>query len=206
MTKHRGYRSWRSWLAWLAWVSTGRFQRALSVSVVVTMSAVLLANSQIFVTAARPSAPAAVPTAPLQVTYDVAGLEETGQWESSTGATEVLRFCTLYTRGDYVHRSSTGIAASAHGWWENRDCPATYAVVTVQLQEYYSDGTWRNVGEPGRKTVRSGGGAGNRATARVDCLSTERTGWRSVVDVDLVGVADDPGALYTPAVNIECRR
>lgn len=164
----------------------------------------LLANSWIFVTAARPSAPAVVPTA--APAGDVAGLEETGQWGSSTDATEALRFCKFYTRGDYVHRSSTGIAASAHGWWQNVDCPATYAVVTVQLQEYYSDGTWRNVGEPGRKTVRSGGGAGNRATARVDCLSTKLTGWRSVVDVDLVDVADDPGKLYTPAVNIECRR
>ncbi len=119
-------------------------------------------------------------------------------------AAEAVRLCTFYTRGDYVHVSSN--QASGHGWWVNVNCRATWAVVTVQLQQYYSDGRWRNIGTPGRATVRSGGGAGKRATGRVSCSSRSLTGWRSVVDVDVVGVLDDPRKLVTPARNIYCRR
>ncbi|WP_156184647.1 hypothetical protein [Allosalinactinospora lopnorensis] len=76
----------------------------------------------------------------------------------------------------------------------------------MQLQQYYSDGRWRNIGSVGRKTVASGGGAGNRATGRAGCNNSSLTGWRSVIDVDLVGQADDPRKLTTPARNIRCRR
>ena len=105
-----------------------------------------------------------------------------------------------------VHVSSSAFEASGHGWWVNGDCPATLAVVTVQLQQYYSDGKWRNIGSAGKSTVRSGGGAGNRATGRVECANRSVTGWRSVVDVDLVGVADDPGKLTTTSRDIACRK
>ncbi|MET8764197.1 hypothetical protein [Lentzea sp. NPDC004782] len=115
--------------------------------------------------------------------------------------------CVFYTNGDYVHVSSTPPAsASGHGWWTNGNCNATLAVVTVQLQQYYSDGKWRNIGSAGKATVRSGGGAGNRATGRVTCSNREVTGWRSVIDVDLVGLADDPSKLTTATRNITCRR
>ncbi|MEN2417025.1 hypothetical protein AABB02_02850 [Streptomyces rimosus] len=114
--------------------------------------------------------------------------------------------CTFTTRGDYVHVSSSAFEASGHGWWVNGNCPTSTAVVTVELQEYYSDGSWRTKGTVGQATVRSGGGAGNRATGRAGCNNSSLTGWRSVVDVDLVGVADDPGKLITPARNINCRR
>jgi hypothetical protein len=114
--------------------------------------------------------------------------------------------CTFYTRGDYVHVSSTAFEASGHGWWVNGNCPTTYAVVTVQLQEYYSDGSWRNQGSPSQATVRSGGGSSDRVTGRAGCSNSNLTGWRSVIDVDLVGLADDPGKLYTPSQNIDCRR
>jgi hypothetical protein len=108
--------------------------------------------------------------------------------------------------GDYVHISSTlPPAASGHGWWINRDCNATHAVVTVQLQQYYSDGSWRNIGTAGSATVRSGGGAGNRATGRVDCLSNVQTSWRSVIDVDVIGVADTTDRYITPFNTISCR-
>ena len=113
--------------------------------------------------------------------------------------------CTANTNGDYVHRSSTGFAASGHGWWTNVNCNTTLADVTVQLQQYYSDGVWRNVGSPGKARVASGGGAGNRATGRVDCVNSSRSGWRSIVDVDLVGLIDDTSVLVTPSRNIDCR-
>ncbi|HEX6470462.1 MAG TPA: hypothetical protein VF069_15300 [Streptosporangiaceae bacterium] len=114
--------------------------------------------------------------------------------------------CVFSTRGDYVHISSSAFEASGHGWWVNGDCPASLARVTVQLQEYYSDGRWRNKGTVGRKTVRSGGGAGNRATGRAHCDNHHRAGWRSVIDVDLVGLHDDARKLVTPARNIGCTR
>lgn len=118
----------------------------------------------------------------------------------------IRRICSFKTVGDYVHVSNSAFEASGHGWWRNINCPATLAVVTVQLQEYYSDGSWRNKGTLGRSTVRSGGGSGNRATGRAGCNNRGVVGWRSVIDVDLIGVADDPGKLITPARNIPCTR
>lgn len=75
----------------------------------------------------------------------------------------------------------------------------------AQLQQYYSDGSWRNAGTVGRATVRSGGGSGYRATGRAACYSNSQTGWRSLVDVNVVGIIDDPGKLTTPSVNVFCR-
>ncbi|WP_155989151.1 hypothetical protein [Nocardiopsis sp. CNT312] len=93
---------------------------------------------------------------------------------------------------------------TTHGWWVNGNCSAIQAVVTVELQQYYSDGSWRTEGIVGQDTVYSGGGAGNRATGRASCTDGELTSWRSVVDVDLVGVIDDPSKLITTTKNIYC--
>jgi len=117
-----------------------------------------------------------------------------------------LSVCVFTTGGDYVHISSTAFEASGHGWWINGDCKTSYAVVTVQLQEYYSDGSWRSKGTVGQATVRSGGGSGNRATGRAGCSNSSLTSWRSVVDVDLVGLADSPEKLTTSSQNIRRRR
>lgn len=115
--------------------------------------------------------------------------------------------CTFTMNGDYVHVSSSAPReASGHGWWVNGNCRATLADVTVQLQQYYSDGSWRSTGTVGRARVRSGGGAGNRATGRAGCNSTSLTGWRSVIDVDVVGIVDDPNKAVTSGRNISCRR
>ncbi len=125
----------------------------------------------------------------------------------SSDALAALRACLFRTNGDYVHVSSSAFEASGHGWWTNINCPSgTLAVVTVQLQEYYSDGTWRNKGTLGRATVRPGGGGGNRATGRAVCNNRGVVSWRSVIDVDLVGLPDDPRKLTTPARNIPCTR
>lgn len=113
--------------------------------------------------------------------------------------------CTYYASGDYVHVSSTAFEASGHGWWENQGCAATQAVVTIQLQEYYSDGSWRNKGAKDTKTVYSGGGSGNRTTGRAACNDGLMTGWRSVIVVDLIGQDDVPGTLTVPARDIACR-
>jgi hypothetical protein len=151
----------------------------------------------------------AVPAKPVPAAAPASALAAAGgttSTDTSSPANAEALFCNFYTNGDYVHISSTAFEASGHGWWTNVDCNTSYADVTVQLQEYYSDGSWRNKGIVGRARVRSGGGAGNRATGRAGCESGAVTGWRSVVDVDLVGLADDPGKLYTPGQNIGCRR
>jgi|GEM_PF-3860032 len=153
-------------------------------------------------TAVPTAVPAAAP-APAPASADGAvSLDNTGSPENGLTPSAL---CIFYTRGDYVHVSSTAFEASGHGWWINGDCSATWAVVTVTLQEYYSDGSWRDKGT-GQATVRSGGGSGNRATGRAGCNDATVTGWRSVVDVDLVGLIDDPGKLITSAQNISCRR
>lgn len=161
-------------------------------------SVVLTATSALVFGLAQIPASAAVP-----VPAPLAG-EAAGPLTEPSGPSAV---CLFRTNGDYVHVSSTPPAsASGHGWWTNINCRATLADVTVQLQQYYSDGRWRNVGSPGRARVRSGGGAGNRATGRVQCVSRAVAGWRSVIDVDLVGLPDDPRKLTTPGRNITCRR
>lgn len=114
--------------------------------------------------------------------------------------------CYFETQGDYVHVSSSAFEASGHGWWINIDCDTTTAVVTVQLEEYYSDGSWRKVGTVGKKTVRSGGGSSDRSTGRAGCTGSGAASWRSVVDVDLVGLADDPGKLTTTDRVLNCTR
>jgi hypothetical protein len=125
---------------------------------------------------------------------------------SNADGLAIIGVCSFTTNGDFVHVSSTAFEASGHGWWVNGNCDTTTAVVTVQLQQFYSDGVWRNIGTVGRSTVRSGGGSGNRATGRAACTGSALTGWRSVIDVDLVGLADDPRKLTTAARNINCRR
>ena len=150
------------------------------------------------------AAPATSPPVPAPAPTDPRGSSEMTGMVADGSQPDAL--CTFSTRGDYVHISSTPPrSASGHGWWVNGNCQVTHAIVTVQLQQYYSDGRWRNVGPAGRATVRSGGGAGNRATGRVACTSSALTGWRSVIDVDLVGTIDDPGKLTTPTRNMGCR-
>lgn len=175
------------------------FQRLLLVAGVV--SATLLGMPQHSAVAA-PTKPTAVPAAaPADSNGSLEMIGSSGDGaDASTSAV-----CTFYTRGDYVHISSSAFEASGHGWWVNVDCNTTSAIVTVQLQQYYSDGSWRNVGTVGSATVSSGGGAGNRATGRAACSSSSLTGWRSVIDVNLVGILDDPGKLTTPSQNISCR-
>ncbi|MFF5114357.1 hypothetical protein [Streptosporangium sp. NPDC000509] len=155
---------------------------------------------------ARP-APAPPPApAPVPAPAPAGGEAISRNTSSPENSRSLSAVCYFETRGDYVHVSSSAFEASGHGWWINGNCNATLAIVTVQLQQYYADGSWRNAGTVGSATVRSGGGAGNRATGRAGCNSSSLTGWRSVIDVDLVGLADDPGKLVTPGQNIYCRR
>lgn len=106
------------------------------------------------------------------------------------------------TGGDYVHFSSTPPpTVSAHGWWLSSD--GGKAKVTVELQIKKSGGGWRTV-TTGSKTVKQGGGSSRRTNARLICVTTERTTWRSRVDVDIIGEADTPDKLETPGRVYPC--
>ncbi|MFR9806433.1 hypothetical protein ACL02T_29715 [Pseudonocardia sp. RS010] len=127
-------------------------------------------------------------------------LQNTGSPEE--GAASRAALCNFTTNGDYVHVSSGD--ASGHGWWVNGDCDTEYATVTVTLQEYFADGTWHDISE-GEATVLSGGGRGKRATARATCEDTSfMASWRTVVDVDLVGIIDDSTTLTTDYQDLPC--
>jgi hypothetical protein len=107
------------------------------------------------------------------------------------------------TGGDYVHFSSTPPAtASAHGWWLDSNSRGAKAKVTVDLQ-VKEGGHWHTVAT-GHKTVKQGGGSARRANARFTCVGTKKTTWRSVVDVDIIGVADSPNKLETPPKTYRC--
>jgi hypothetical protein len=169
--------------------------------VIVILSTIVLGVSQSSVQASSAeNAPVPAP-APTEEPGDI---KEEGVEETGTDATSSI-VCSFRIEGDYVHISSSAFEASGHGWWINGNCNTTFAVVTVQLQQYYSDGSWRNVGTVGTATVRSGGGAGNRATGRAVCNNNSVTGWRSVIDVDLVGILDSPRKYTTATRNIACR-
>jgi hypothetical protein len=111
--------------------------------------------------------------------------------------------CVFFTDGDRVHRS--GADVSGHGWWVRINCPAgTKAKVTIWLEEYFSDGTWRVKAE-GDKTVYSGGGRANRAAAHASCNSFSAfVSWRSRIDVDLVGRVDSAEQAITPVQDLAC--
>lgn len=183
-------------------------RRVLAAGLLVTAS---LLSPQAVATAApqKPAVPTPAPVpapAPESELGNETSIVVTAEPKTRPGEFSTAAVCSATTRGDNVHRSSTGFAASGHGWWVNVNCSATQADVTVQLQQYYSDGVWRNRGSAGAERVYSGGGSGNRANARAVCADSRTTGWRSVVDVDLVGLIDDSSVLITPSVNISCRR
>lgn len=108
------------------------------------------------------------------------------------------------TRGDYVHFSHTVQGRiNAHGWWKNINTSASMAKVTIWLQVKSGSG-WRTL-DTGVKTVPSGGGSNKRAVANWGCTNfVAKHEFRSVVDVDLIGVPDDPKKLVTPAQTLYC--
>lgn len=84
------------------------------------------------------------------------------------------------------------------------DCPSgTKAVLKVYLQEYFSDRTWRTM-NIGTKTVYSGGGSAHRAVGRRTCQGARPMSWRTMIDVDLVGLADSANVGITQTVTLNC--
>lgn len=95
--------------------------------------------------------------------------------------------CTPYSGRDYPHRSSTGFAASGHGWWDKGDCSNSLAkVYNCLYMKHLSDGYWYQKDCSPVETLKPGGGSSYRTTARRDCATAEYRSWRNHVDVDVV--------------------
>ncbi|MDL5160198.1 hypothetical protein [Actinomycetospora termitidis] len=126
--------------------------------------------------------------------------------EASTHSTPTQGLVPGSTEGDFVHISTTTSVrtASGHGWWRYSKDSDLRADVTVQLQ-VNRQGVWTDVGVPGIERVRPAtGGSVYRANARVPCVDRTPTEWRSVIDVDIVGVIDSPEKLYTTVRLLDC--
>lgn len=112
--------------------------------------------------------------------------------------------CTPVSGYDNPHRSSTGVAVSAHGWWNKGNCDGDLADVFNCLYEWYTDNTWRQKDCSEKKRLKPGGGSSYRTVAREDCDTTTLTSWRNHVDVDVVGEIDTGEKPYRQA-SVACR-
>ncbi len=128
----------------------------------------------------------------------------TGSVDGTAQAQRQPEAGVFITDGDLVHVTPPP-TASGHGWWKKISGPGTKAKVTVTLQaRVYGTSTWHDVAT-GSKTVKSGGGSGKRATARKTCTNLiQKTQWRSIIDVDIIGVADSPEKAETKTVTLWC--
>lgn len=127
--------------------------------------------------------------------------------EQTIGAALKSAFgCDYTTHSDNPHKS--GNEVSVHGWWTkspSSSCPR-YAYVTVELEAYYChsrSGCWWVPQAVNSDQVRAGGGRGRRVAARYSCVSNNLVGWRSIVDVDLVGEIDMP-LIVSRAADVTC--
>lgn len=120
----------------------------------------------------------------------------------ATAATAVG--CTPGSGRDKLHRSSTGVAVSGHGWRTRGTCKKTRADVLNCLYEWYTDATWRMKVCSPVVELTPGGGAGNRSTARANCASTAMTSWRNHVNVDVKWEVDTNEIPFTTA-DVACR-
>lgn len=110
--------------------------------------------------------------------------------QSETTAPEARIGCTPYSGRDRPHRSSTGFAASGHGWWRKGNCSNNRADVYNCLYEQGLNGIWYRRDCSTVRRLAPGGGAGNRTTARRNCSTSASRQWRNHVDVDVVGEID----------------
>lgn len=117
--------------------------------------------------------------------------------------------CTYKSISDDIHWS--GPELSVHGWWDkvsSTGCPSRAEVETM-LQGVWCDprvgGCWWKKVHKQEKIIRPGGGRGKRSNARTSCVSSDMIGFRSVIDVDLVGMSDPPDKLRSAPGDWACR-
>ncbi|MEW1750204.1 hypothetical protein [Streptomyces angustmyceticus] len=152
----------------------------------------LLAGS----TAPAMAAPAPATAAPAPATAAPAPVMAVPATASGAGV--------FITNGDRVHISSTPPrTASAHAWWTHVSGPGTKAKVTIWLQ-MKSGRTWHSVAKNAKNLKSGNGGSARRVVARKKCANSSRHQWRTMIDVDLIGVADSPEKAYTKPVTVKC--
>ncbi|WP_326619537.1 hypothetical protein OG863_19615 [Streptomyces decoyicus] len=114
------------------------------------------------------------------------------------------------SNGDHVHVSSTKPAtASGHGWWFKVKGPGSKAKVTIWLQTRKKGAKkWHTVAK-GSKIVKPSKKLNKapstwRANARKKCANRQVREWRSVIDTDIIGVADSPEKAVTKVRPVKC--
>jgi hypothetical protein len=113
---------------------------------------------------------------------------------SDAAPSQALIGCSPATGADDPHISSTGWAASGHGWWDKGSCSGSTAHVTGRLYEWYTNGSsggWVFKAKAGPTQLRPYSSGGGRVTARKDCEAGNLTDWLNVVDVDVDGQVDN---------------
>lgn len=119
--------------------------------------------------------------------------------------TSSLRPGAIVTVAELVHISHSAgpRAASAHGCWRKLTGSGTNAKITVWLQ-MYKNGAWTTVDKE-IGTKRHGCGGGKRVTARFECKGMVAwRDYRSIVDVDVIGVIDGPEKATSSTQRIYC--
>ncbi|MCY3570130.1 MAG: hypothetical protein F4Y69_12200 [Chloroflexi bacterium] len=87
-------------------------------------------------------------------------------------------------------------------------CPE-YADVEVHLQVWLcnvynpNDCHWKTLNRS-ESRIRPGGGAGRGTPARIRCSTSAAIGYRSIIDVELVGQSDPDDKVYK-STNVRCR-
>lgn len=134
--------------------------------------------------------------------------EESTTTEPTEAAVSAKGAGVFETGGDHVHYSATDYKGhkvlSAHGWWNKYSGSGSKAKVTVWIQyKKTKKSSWRTVEKKVGK-VKPKNIYKQRVTAREVCSSRSPRYWRSVVDVDIIGVADTPEKLHTKTVKRRC--
>ena len=140
----------------------------------------------------------------VQVRYEGDGSRYTAQYGTWSNSLDFgFAFgCKYTTNGDNPHLSRDKVSASAHGWWQTgtpSECP-THAWVTIWLQAWSCSDirpghcSFKTL-KKNREKLRPGtGGSAARVNVRNLCEHFDREiTYRSIVDVDLIGVWDGDG-------------
>ena len=180
--------------------------RSITLGTGVVGAALLLAPATL--AAAAPAAPHSQAAVAAPALVRVTGNSNNGTVPATGRRPNMPPPCSPIPKGDYAHISSAGPPpqVSAHAYWLKNNCKVNKALVTVQLQEYFSDHSWRNKGTLGSKTIPSGKiPLGKRPNGRSACThGTALTSWRTVVWVGTIGEFG-LNRQITPTQNLHCR-
>lgn len=111
------------------------------------------------------------------------------RWSKTTETLLPGAFLKQMAINPRVTTSSGYEEVSAHGWWVDLGCPSgTRASVEIVLQALTENG-WYTVAT-GSRVI--GPGTSKRANVRERCVDDRPYTYRSIIDVDLIGIIDTP--------------